>query len=82
MRWLARQVRQLLSVHRGYFPWKDIIISDVEQCASTLTLSNTTGFLRDDPYWTSRKNGLKLIKLSSIIKLVQFRFPPVVTLDQ
>ena len=34
-----------------------------------------------DPYWTSRKNSLELIELSSINK-VCFRFPPVVTLDQ
>ena len=25
--------------------------------------------MRDDPYWTSRKNGLELIKLSSINKV-------------
>ena len=28
------------------------------------------------------KNSLELIELSSINKLVQFRFPPAVTLDQ
>ena len=38
--------------------------------------------IRDDPYWNSRKNSLEVIELSSIIKLVWFRFPPVVTLDQ
>jgi hypothetical protein len=25
-----------------------------------------TGTINDDPYWTSRKNGLELIELSSI----------------
>ena len=38
--------------------------------------------MRDDPYWISKKNSLELIELSSIEKLVQFKFPPVVTLDQ
>jgi hypothetical protein len=29
---------------------------------------SNTGSIRDDPYWTSRKNSLKLIELSSIKK--------------
>ena len=28
-----------------------------------------TGTIRDDPYWTSRKNSLELIELSSINKV-------------
>jgi hypothetical protein len=28
-----------------------------------------TGSIRDDPYWTSRKNNLELIELSSINKI-------------
>ena len=28
-----------------------------------------TGSVRDDPYWTSRKNSLELIELSSINKV-------------
>ena len=28
-----------------------------------------TGSIRDDPYWTSRKNSLELIELSSINKV-------------
>jgi hypothetical protein len=28
-----------------------------------------TGSIRDDPYWTSRKNSLDLIELSSIDKV-------------
>jgi hypothetical protein len=27
------------------------------------------GLIRDDPYWTSRKNSLELIELSSINKV-------------
>ena len=37
--------------------------------------------MRDDPYWTSGKNSLELIELSSTNK-VSLRFPTVVTLDQ
>ena len=29
----------------------------------------TPGSIRDDPYWTSRKNSLELIELSSINKV-------------
>ena len=28
-----------------------------------------SGSIRDDPHWTSRKNSLELIELSSIIKV-------------
>ena len=30
------------------------------------------GSIRDDPYWTSRKNSLELIELSSINKVCLF----------
>ena len=30
---------------------------------------NNTGSIRDDPHWTSRKNSLELIELSSINKV-------------
>jgi hypothetical protein len=30
---------------------------------------SNTGSIRDDPYWTSRKNSLELIELSSINKV-------------
>ena len=30
---------------------------------------SNTGSIRDDPYWTSRKNSLELIELSSIHKV-------------
>ena len=32
-------------------------------------MCSNTGSIRDDPYWTSRKNSLELIELSSIIKV-------------
>ena len=37
---------------------------------------SNTGSIRDDPYWTSRKNSLKLMELSSInkVSLVQVSF--------
>ena len=44
--------------------------------------SSNSGSVRDDSYWTSRKNSLELIVLSGIIKVSLVRFPPVVTLDQ
>jgi hypothetical protein len=47
----------------------------------TVSCFNDAGSMRDDTYWTSRENSLELTELSSI-KLIQFRFPPVVTLDQ
>ena len=31
---------------------------------------SNTGSIRDDPYWTSRKNSLELIELSSINKAI------------
>jgi hypothetical protein len=49
-----------------------------------VTLSNTacfsvsscgnTGSIRDDPYWTSTKNSLELIELSSINKVHSVSF--------
>ena len=33
-----------------------------------------TRSIRDDPYWTSRKNSLELIELSSINKVSQWRY--------
>jgi hypothetical protein len=33
------------------------------------TSGSNTGSTRDDPYWTSRKNSLELIELSSINKV-------------
>jgi hypothetical protein len=30
---------------------------------------SNTGSIRDDPYWTSRKNSLELLKLSSVNKV-------------
>jgi hypothetical protein len=41
-----------------------------------------TESIRDDPYWTSRKNSLELIELSSINNVLLVKFPPIVTLDQ
>ena len=32
-------------------------------------LCSNTGSIRDDPYWTSRKNSLELIKIPSINKV-------------
>ena len=43
---------------------------------------SNTGSIRDDPYWTSGKNSLELIELSSINKVSLVKFPPVVALDQ
>jgi hypothetical protein len=34
-----------------------------------ITFDSNTGSIRDDPYWTSRKNSLELIELSSINKV-------------
>ena len=36
--------------------------------ADQVSSCGNTGPIRDDPYWTSRKNSLELIKLSSINK--------------
>ena len=43
-----------------------------------VSFSSFTASIRDDPYWTCRKNSLELIELSSI-NTVQFRFSPAVT---
>ncbi len=34
-----------------------------------ITSCSNPGSIRDDPYWTSRKNSLELIELSSIDKV-------------
>ena len=34
-----------------------------------VSFCSNTGSMIDDPYWTSRKNGLELIELSSINKV-------------
>ena len=34
-----------------------------------VSFCSNTGSVRDDPYWTSRKNSLELIELSSINKV-------------
>ena len=36
---------------------------------SLVSSYSNTGSIRDDPYWTSRKNSLELVKLSNINKL-------------
>ena len=36
-----------------------LVLVQVSSCSNT-------GSIRDDPYWTSRKNSLELIELSSI----------------
>jgi hypothetical protein len=38
--------------------------------SAVLTLESVTASIRDDPYWTSRKNSLELIELSSINKVI------------
>jgi hypothetical protein len=38
------------------------------QCAAVSIGSNTAS-IKDNPYWTSRKNSLELIELSSINKV-------------
>ena len=39
------------------------------QQSSINEVSSNTGSTRDDPYWTSRKNCLELIELSSMNKI-------------
>ena len=34
-----------------------------------VSFCSKTGSIRDDPYWTSRKNSLELIELSNINKV-------------
>jgi hypothetical protein len=36
---------------------------------SDILICNNTGSIRDDSYWTSRKNNLELIELSNINKV-------------
>jgi hypothetical protein len=77
----------------GFLQLSDYNFTSVtcEKSASSLTLPNTTGqvsscsntgSIRDNPYWTSRKNSLELIELSNINKVGLILVPPVVTLDQ
>ena len=41
---------------------KKLVKAEVSSCCNT-------GSIRDDPYWTSRKNSLELIELSSVNKV-------------
>ena len=50
----GKKRRYLHVMDRGWFP---------------AMYSCNTGSIRDDPYWTSRKNSLELIELSSINKV-------------
>jgi hypothetical protein len=38
-------------------------------CLAYVSSCVNTGSIRDDPYWTSRKNSLEMIELSSINKV-------------
>ena len=45
-------------------------LSSINKVSSVLVSScSNTGSIRDDPYWTSRKNSLELIELSNINKV-------------
>ena len=47
-----------------------IELSSIDKITSDQVSScSNTGSIRDGPYWTSRKNSLKLIELSSINKV-------------
>ena len=44
----------------------------LKRCINYRTILNycgNTGSINDDPYWTSRKNSLELIELSSVNKV-------------
>jgi hypothetical protein len=38
-------------------------------CGLDYNTGSNTGSIRDDPYWTSRENSVKLIELSSVNKV-------------
>ncbi len=45
-------------------------LSSINKVSSVKVSScSKTGLIRDDPYWTSRKNSLELIELPSINKV-------------
>jgi hypothetical protein len=52
---------------------KDEVTSATEvgqgKISPTFSSATNTGTIKDDPYWTSRKNSLELIELSSINKV-------------
>ena len=43
--------------------------SVIKVCLASVSCCSNTGSIRDDPYWTSRKNSFELIELSSINKV-------------
>ena len=57
-----------LSLH-GQEAWNIALSLMVSTCLCLLSFCSNTGSIRDDPYWTSRKNSLELIELSSINKV-------------
>ncbi len=54
------------TIWRGSHSIELIELSNINKDSSC----SSTGSLRDDPYWTSRKNSLELIELSSISKVI------------
>ena len=68
---IVAQVIPTTTITEGIEISIDRNISSVNKVNSfAFLLYSNTGSIRDDPYWTSRENSLKLIELSSInIKL-------------
>ena len=51
----------LINVQNSFDNKNSFYVSFVQICSSS-----NTGSIRDDPYWTSRKNSLELIELSVV----------------
>jgi hypothetical protein len=49
--------------------YMSIISRHAVVCENATSLTSNTGSIRDGSYWTSRKNRLELIELSSINKV-------------
>jgi hypothetical protein len=66
-----KDVRDILSSHKGMLQHLELIeLSSINKVSLVyVSFCSNTGSIRDDPYWTSRKNSLELIELSSINKV-------------
>ena len=58
----------VVMLHDGELPNEGFYLSH-QVCLVSVSFCGNTGSIRDDPYWTSRKNSLELIDLSSINKV-------------
>jgi hypothetical protein len=67
--WLYSAVGSKLLNIEGGMALPRVLAENFANLNSDILICSNTGSIRDDSYWTSRKNSLELIELSNIIKV-------------